>query len=108
MVADAGREAISVLLLFAVGCGSTVQPKGAPEPVLPPSISIEPTPVPAAVGAAYLSRPEGEPFVDELLASPVLRDSEFQSAVNRWIDYWENAAAPWFPNGPSKSWLDAR
>ena len=47
---------------------------------------------------AYLTPPPGEPLVDRLLASPVLRDPVFQREVARWIDYWQNAATPWFPD----------
>ena len=50
------------------------------------------------VHVAYLAPPEGEERVDELLASSVMRDPEFQDAVAQWIDYWENAAKPWFPD----------
>ena len=86
-----------MVLLFAAGCGGAGQPVGPPEPISPRSIRIDPTPLSQAVGSAYLIRPVGEPFVDELLASPVLRDPEFQAAVREWVDYWQNAAAAWFP-----------
>ena len=32
--------------------------------------------------------------VDALLASPVLRDPDFRAELDRWIDYWQNGAAP--------------
>lgn len=50
------------------------------------------------LGVAYLSPPSGEIHVDRLLASPVMRDPEFRADVARWIDYWQNAARPWFPD----------
>ena len=36
--------------------------------------------------------------VDALLASPVLRDPDFRAELDRWIDYWQNGATPWFPD----------
>ncbi len=84
-------------LLFLVGCGGTPGVPDPPEPVAPPGIRIEPARLDPLV-AAYLAPPKGEPVVDELLASPVLRDADFQAALVEWIDYWQNAATPWFPD----------
>lgn len=38
--------------------------------------------------------------MDELLASPVLRDLEFARDVHWWVGYWTVSASRWFP-----SWL---
>lgn len=46
---------------------------------------------------AYLERPDGAGRVDELLASPVLRDPGFRGEVAVWLDYWQTAARPWLP-----------
>jgi membrane-bound lytic murein transglycosylase D len=45
---------------------------------------------------AILLPPGGDPLVDEFLASPVLRDPEFQESVRWWVDYWQTTANPWF------------
>lgn len=37
-------------------------------------------------------------MVDGLMASPVMRDPQFQEQVSEWIDYWENSASAWFPD----------
>ena len=69
-------------------------PAAVPDPLVdvpPGGALLEP------VHIAYLAPPQGVEYVDELLASPVLRDSEFQDAVARWVEYWEHAAQPWFP-----------
>ena len=93
-----------VVLIVLAGSGCTVVggleldrrvPASVPEPLVEvASIGslLEP------VHVAYLARPKGVEHVDELLASPVLRDPDFQDAVARWIDYWEHAAQPWFPD----------
>jgi membrane-bound lytic murein transglycosylase D len=89
-----------LVVLVGSGCSTSGgEEVHRPAPVLGPSIDVRPerallTPV----HVAYLSPPEGEERVDELLASPVMRDPEFQDAVAGWIDYWENAAQPWFPD----------
>ncbi len=36
--------------------------------------------------------------MDELLASPVLRDPGFAEALEGWVGYWGDAAAAWFPD----------
>jgi len=34
---------------------------------------------------------------DEILASPLTRDPEFQARVAYWVDHWSTTAARWFP-----------
>lgn len=69
-----------------------------PGPVHPPSIVVDGVGVPPRVRVAYLAPPEGEPLVDELLASPVLRDPDFRSDVDGWIDYWSGPGRRVFPD----------
>ncbi|MDX1493771.1 MAG: transglycosylase SLT domain-containing protein, partial [Longimicrobiales bacterium] len=69
-----------------------------PAVVRTPDIQIVPPDLGPPVHVAYLAPPSGEPLVDELLASPVLRDPAFVEALDGWIDYWQNAARPWFPD----------
>lgn len=79
-------------------------PGGDPGPTLPPvivrtpQIELEPPDLGAGIHVAYLAPPTAEPMVDELLASPVLRDPAFGEVLGRWVDYWQNAAAAWFPD----------
>lgn len=70
----------------------------APARIASPELAIEVAEVPLPVHVAYLSPPTGEPRVDQLLASPVLRDPDFRAAVDRWIDYWGGPARSWFPD----------
>lgn len=69
-----------------------------PAVVSTPEIEVVPADLGPPVHVAYLAPPIGEPMVDELLASPVLRDPGFAEVLDRWIDYWQNAATPWFPD----------
>lgn len=87
----------SLPLLALFGCLGTSAPLSPPDPVDGPGITLE-SPRIEPVVEAYLAPPDGQPIVDELLASPVLRDKEFQAAVGEWVDYWQNAATPWFPD----------
>ncbi|HUF75263.1 MAG TPA: transglycosylase SLT domain-containing protein [Longimicrobiales bacterium] len=41
--------------------------------------------------------PEVEVFIDEILASPVLRDPDFARALDAWVRYWRGPAAPALP-----------
>jgi hypothetical protein len=73
-----------------------VSPRGLPElPVLTNSfrgITLD----------RYLRPPDiTADEMDDLLASPVLRDPEFASDVHWWVGYWTVSASRWFP-----SWLD--
>jgi len=98
------RAAGSVLLVVVAGTGCTLIPRQeaarvAPLPVADPAVDVGVgLPFLEPLHVAYLEPPEGEDQVDELLASPMLRDPEFQAAVAGWVDYWENAAKPWFPD----------
>ena len=89
-------------VVVLVGSGCSLAGGGEvdrPSPVSEPSIVLRPERVVLEpVHVAYLAPPVGEERVDELLSSPVMRDPEFQQAVARWIDYWQNTAKPWFPD----------
>ncbi|MGB1841565.1 MAG: transglycosylase SLT domain-containing protein [Longimicrobiales bacterium] len=106
MIPDAAsrlRAAGSVAVLVVTGAGCTLVPRQEAVRVVPatvpePAVDIgSHLPFLEPVHVAYLERPNGEGLVDEFLASPMLRDPEFQDAVAGWIDYWANAARPWFP-----------
>lgn len=83
---------------LASACTGVAEVSGPPEPIPPPHIRVEGARVAEMPGEPFLLPPGGEPFVDEILASPMLRDPEFQEAVARWIDYWQNTAHAWFPD----------
>lgn len=90
----------TALLCFApAGCLGGPGSVAAPSPLTPPAIALETTvPQPLLDRASLLPPPEHEEIVDELLASPVLRDPDFQNAVDRWTVYWREAAASAFPD----------
>lgn len=109
-ITDAGRRIRAILgvglpALTASLTSCSLLPGGdpVPPPVTPPvihtpDIEVEVPDLGPAVQVAYLTPPPGEPLVDELLASPVLRDPTFGEIVDRWIDYWQNSATDWFPD----------
>ena len=76
--------------------GSSPTPS-EPVPVPVPTVRLQPVNLEALPEVIYLTPPEGEAQVDRLLASPVMRDPDFQAAVGRWVDYWQGPAKPWFP-----------
>jgi len=85
----------AILALF--GCGGTTEVAPPLVPVAAPAIILASPAIESTV-EAFLIPPDGDPMVDELLASPVFRDPEFQVAVAAWVDYWQTGAAPWFPD----------
>ena len=98
MTVKSARVATSVVLLTAAGCGGVRSAETGLVPVPVPDIRVEAAEFGASIEVAYLTPPSGEPMVDALLASPVMRDPEFQAVVAEWVDYWENSARPWFPD----------
>lgn len=96
------RSTIAVSAIVAVmsGCGLAGGPVApAPTPLADPRIVVVPSDeVLEPVHVAYLIPPDGEVRVDGLLASPVMRDPEFQAAVSRWVEYWQTSASSWFPD----------
>ena len=99
LVAKGSRLGALVLVLAGSSCSVVGFSEVAdaalfPEPdleALPKTIWLEP------VHQAFMARTTSTERVDELLASPVLRDPEFREAVDEWIKYWKGAARPWFP-----------
>ena len=96
------RPAILVVAAFAAtGCarlGLHPEPVAAPDPVPSPEIDIEPVGYAGLSEVAYLAPPPDDHYVDAILSSPVMRDPEFEASVEWWIDYWRDAARPWFPD----------
>lgn len=89
----------SLLAGCAVLPGSgEAEPLVTPPVVRTPDIELEEPDLGPTVHVAYLTPPPGDLLVDELLASPVLRDPAFGEVVDRWIDYWQNSATGWFPD----------
>jgi len=91
------RWAVALCCLSAGGCvaGATTEaPAGGPSllsmhEVESPSL-YEPRLDPVRV-------PPPSTRFDELLASPVMNDADFQAAVARWVDYWGSEAAEAVP-----------
>lgn len=92
--------ALAGLVWFTGGCTMIwgTEAPVEPGPVPRPEIEVAGESVAPLVQVAYLTPPVGEPMVDELLASPVLRDPEFRQEVEQWIDYWRGPARRWFPD----------
>jgi membrane-bound lytic murein transglycosylase D len=84
--------------LAASSCAGAGDVSAPPEPVPAPRLLLEGASLAETHGEAFLLPPTGEPLVDEILASPMLRDPEFQEAVARWVDYWQSTAHDWFPD----------
>ncbi len=68
-----------------------------PGPLAAPAIEVAPGLV-LEREVPELAPPDGEELVDEILASPVLRDAEFRAAVDDWVAYWSGAASGWMPD----------
>lgn len=85
------------VVLAGAGCAGA-GPLAPPPPVSVAPLAVE-SPLPeASFPAPFLAPPEHEEVVDDLLASPVLRDPEFRAAVDDWVVYWRRAAARSFPD----------
>jgi membrane-bound lytic murein transglycosylase D len=69
-----------------------------PDPLSVPEIEVEPVAYDVHPEVGYLSPPPDDAYVDPILASSVTRDPEFEAAVAWWVDYWQHAARPWFPD----------
>lgn len=90
-----------VLSLLLSGCarlGLASDPTPPPAPHPAPEIHVEPVGYASLGEVAYLSPPPWERYEDPVLTSSVMRDPDFQESVAWWIDYWQNAARPWFPD----------
>lgn len=69
-----------------------------PPVVNTPDLELEEPDLGPTVHVAYLTPPPDGGLVDELLASSVLREPAFGEVLARWVDYWQNSAAGWFPD----------
>jgi len=95
------RLALVLAALAGAGCsqlGLQSEPSPPPAPVIEPAIHVEPVGYESLHDVAYLSPPPLNDYTDPIVSSPVTRDPDFQEAVGAWVDYWENAARPWFPD----------
>ncbi len=101
------RLAVSVLVLFsATGCsliplGSTPSStlvSAGPSLIEHPHLGLRADPTPRLIPEPALVAPDVEPIVDDLLASPMLRDPDFAAAVMRWVDHWTGPGQAWFPD----------
>lgn len=101
-----GRRTTTWLVAaLTLGCGGGNTLLLPPEPVATPRIEVDPEPAGPKPADAYLHPPEpelgpeeSEVVSDELLASPVFGDPEFEDAVAEWVGYWRDTASPWFPD----------
>jgi len=82
-------------LVVAAACGTT-GPVLLPDPV-PELQLVSDTAMLELPTVVYLAPPPDDPYLDRLIASPVMRDPDFQREVARWVDYWQTSAKPWFP-----------
>lgn len=83
---------------MSTGCsggGPTVAP---PPAVTPASIHVELPAFTVVPEPQPLAPPQHDEVVDELLASPVLRDPDFVAELDEWIEYWSVSAARSMPD----------
>jgi len=92
------RSVFPLGALVASACAGSSEVSGPPDALPHPDIQVEQERIASTPEAAFLVPPSGDPLVDEILASPVLRNAEFQEAVGRWVEYWSTTANPWFPD----------
>ncbi len=99
MLTGARKTLLAGLASAASACGGTTPIPGVPEPVTLPSIDAKAPALDVELGELHLPRPVYPSAVDDdLLASPVLRDPDFQREVTRWMEFWRGPGARWFPD----------
>ncbi|HET9947693.1 MAG TPA: transglycosylase SLT domain-containing protein [Longimicrobiales bacterium] len=86
-----GARPLLLSLLLAGACAPAAPARG-PAPLATPELAFRP-----ALEPARPERPEIEARIDEILASPVLRDPEFAEAVQGWVEYWREDVASAMP-----------
>lgn len=86
------------IVLVAAGCSLASAPPPAPRPLEVGPIDVPMPDLGPPVHVAYLHPPVDAPPTDQLLASSAMRDPAFREAIDEWVDYWQNAARPWFPD----------
>ena len=91
---------VGCLILGTLGaCTEGSSPLRPPAPVDAPSLTSEESDLEALPLREPLVPPSLEDLpVDELLATPMLRDSSFMEEVQEWVDYWTTSASGWFPD----------
>jgi membrane-bound lytic murein transglycosylase D len=93
------RSVLGVVAVSAAACSTVAAPSPVvpPDPVAVPSLEVAEVAYDAHPEVGYLSPPPDETYIDPILGSPVTRDPDFEAAVGWWVDYWQHAARPWFP-----------
>ena len=96
----AGTALIGCLIGGALGgCAGGSSPLYPPPPVEVPSMVSEPPDLEVLPLGEPLVPPNIEGlFVDEILASPMVRHPDFRAEVEGWVDFWTTAASSWFPD----------
>jgi hypothetical protein len=69
-----------------------------PGPVAVPAVELLTPDLEDGSAPLEFAPPSSDAVVDELMASPVLRDPEFLEAVQRWVVYWSVSAARSVPD----------
>ena len=95
------RSVFMGCLLLGVlgGCADGSSPLRPPAPVEAPSLLSENSDLEALPLRGPLIPPSLEDLpVDDLLATPMLRDPSFMEEVQEWVDYWTTSASSWFPD----------
>jgi membrane-bound lytic murein transglycosylase D len=89
---------VAAAVLTAAGCAagaSMSAPVARPERALhSPQIA----PLDSRIEIALREHPAIEVDIDELLATPMLTDPQFQAAVDDWVDYWTEGAGEAVPD----------
>ncbi|MEO2124540.1 MAG: transglycosylase SLT domain-containing protein, partial [bacterium] len=95
-----GSALIGCLILGTLGgCADGFSSLHPPAPVEAPSLVSGNSDLEALPLREPLIPPNFEDFpVDELLATPMLRDSSFMEEVQEWVGFWTTSASSWFPD----------
>ena len=98
---SSSRRAPYLLVLLALaGCAGGPFRAGPALPTEPSGPSLAPAGLAFAprLDVRVESHPEVEVLIDEILASPMLRDPGFTRALESWVRYWRGPAAPALPD----------
>ncbi len=84
-------------VLAAAGCaaGASLTPSAARPELVPSDVALPPPllkPLDRRIELVLREHPEVEVTIDEILASPMVRDPEFREAVEDWVGYWSETA----------------
>jgi len=91
------RILIAAGVLTAAGCaaGASLAPSAARPELVPSDVALPPPrmrPLDTRIEIVLREHPEVEVTIDEILATPMVRDPEFQEAVRAWVEYWRETA----------------